>query len=75
MFPPVIWVCHPAKSATFLVNTNALSTSTNPVYRREQPGACYETAKEYELNDNYVAGANIVGFQRVAGAMLAFGII
>ena len=36
---------------------------------------CYETAKEYGLNNNYVAGANIVGFRRVASAMLAFGII
>jgi glutamate dehydrogenase (NADP+) len=36
---------------------------------------CYETAKEYGLNNNYVAGANIVGFRRVAEAMLAFGII
>lgn len=36
---------------------------------------CYETAKEYGLNNNYVAGANIVGFQRVAEAMVAFGII
>lgn len=36
---------------------------------------CYETAKEYGLGNNYVAGANIVGFQRVAEAMLAFGII
>ena len=36
---------------------------------------CYETAQEYGLDNNYVAGANIVGFQRVAAAMLAFGII
>jgi glutamate dehydrogenase (NADP+) len=36
---------------------------------------CYETAKEYGLNNNYVAGANIVGFKRVAAAMVAFGII
>lgn len=36
---------------------------------------CYETAKEYGLSNNYVAGANIVGFKRVAVAMLAFGII
>ena len=36
---------------------------------------CYETAKEYGLSNNYVAGSNIVGFQRVAEAMLAFGIV
>lgn len=36
---------------------------------------CYETAEEYGMKNNYVVGANIVGFQRVAEAMLAFGII
>lgn len=36
---------------------------------------CYETAQEYGLNGNYVVGANIVGFKRVAEAMLAFGLI
>lgn len=36
---------------------------------------CHETAREYGLENNYVAGANIVGFQRVAEAMLAFGVI
>jgi len=36
---------------------------------------CYETAKEYGYPNNYVVGANIVGFKRVAEAMLAFGLI
>lgn len=36
---------------------------------------CYEASKEYGMSGNYVAGANIVGFQRVAEAMLAFGVI
>ncbi len=36
---------------------------------------CHETASEYGLGGNYVAGANIVGFKRVAEAMLAFGLI
>jgi glutamate dehydrogenase (NADP+) len=36
---------------------------------------CYETAKEYGQPNNYVAGANIVGFRRVAEAMVAFGVI
>ena len=36
---------------------------------------CYETAAEYGSPGNYVVGANIAGFRRVAEAMLAFGII
>ncbi|MDA3798726.1 MAG: NADP-specific glutamate dehydrogenase [Kiritimatiellae bacterium] len=36
---------------------------------------CYETAKEYGMEGNYVAGANIAGFVKVADAMLAQGII
>ncbi|CAB1275187.1 NADP-specific glutamate dehydrogenase [Candidatus Nitrosacidococcus tergens] len=36
---------------------------------------CFETAAEYGYSNNYVVGANILGFRRVAEAMLAFGII
>jgi len=36
---------------------------------------CYETAEEYGFKGNYVMGANIVGFRRVAEAMLAFGVV
>ena len=36
---------------------------------------CYETAAEFGCPGNYVAGANIAGFRRVAEAMLAFGVI
>lgn len=36
---------------------------------------CFETAAEYGSPRNYVVGANIVGFQRVAEAMMAFGLI
>ena len=36
---------------------------------------CYETAEEYGSQGNYVIGANIAGFKRVAEAMLAFGVI
>ncbi|HEY8553999.1 MAG TPA: NADP-specific glutamate dehydrogenase [Burkholderiales bacterium] len=36
---------------------------------------CYETSVEYGSPGNYVLGANIAGFRRVAEAMLAFGII
>ncbi|MGE5595365.1 MAG: NADP-specific glutamate dehydrogenase [Hyphomicrobiales bacterium] len=36
---------------------------------------CYETAEEYGAPGNYVVGANIAGFIRVAEAMQAFGLI
>lgn len=34
-----------------------------------------KTAKEYDHEDNFVIGANIAGFEKVAQAMLAQGII
>jgi len=36
---------------------------------------CYQTAAEFGSPGNYVIGANIVGFKRVADAMIAFGVI
>jgi len=36
---------------------------------------CYETAAAFGSPGNYVIGSNIVGFQRVAEAMLAFGVV
>ncbi len=36
---------------------------------------CFETAEEYGRPGDYVAGANIAGFNRVADAMLALGVI
>ncbi len=36
---------------------------------------CYETAIEYGTPGNYVNGANIAGFIKVAKAMVAFGVI
>jgi len=36
---------------------------------------CFETAEEFGSRGNYVIGANIVAFRRVAQAMLAFGVI
>jgi glutamate dehydrogenase (NADP+) len=35
--------------------------------------ACYETSKKFDCPENYVVGANIAGFQRVADAMIALG--
>jgi glutamate dehydrogenase (NADP+) len=37
--------------------------------------SCHETAAEYGQPGNYILGANIVGFIRVAEAMVAFGLI
>ncbi|MEC5182352.1 glutamate dehydrogenase/leucine dehydrogenase [Arthrobacter sp. CG_A4] len=36
---------------------------------------CAETAEDYGVPGNYVAGANISGFVRVADAMLALGVV
>jgi glutamate dehydrogenase (NADP+) len=36
---------------------------------------CHETAAEYGQPGNYVLGANIAGFQRVANAMVAMGLV
>jgi glutamate dehydrogenase (NADP+) len=36
---------------------------------------CYETAEEYGAPGNYVLGANIAGFVKVADAMLALGLV
>jgi glutamate dehydrogenase (NADP+) len=36
---------------------------------------CYETAEEYGYPGNYVVGANIAGFMRVAEAMASFGVV
>jgi len=36
---------------------------------------CYQTAENYGFKNNYVVGANIAGFIRVAEAMLALGLI
>jgi len=36
---------------------------------------CYETADTYGFPGNYVQGANIAGFLKVANAMLAFGVV
>jgi glutamate dehydrogenase (NADP+) len=38
-------------------------------------GACVATAREYDQPDNYVLGANIAGFTKVAAAMLDQGLV
>ncbi len=37
--------------------------------------SCYETSEEFGDPGNYILGANVVGFIRVAEAMVAFGLI
>ena len=36
---------------------------------------CHETAEEFGAPGNYVVGANVAGFQRVAHAMVALGLV
>jgi glutamate dehydrogenase (NADP+) len=36
---------------------------------------CIETAKEFGFDGNYVIGANIAGFKKVADAMIAQGLV
>ena len=62
---------------------NASRDSWNFAYTEERLHAvirdiherCLSTADEYGMPGNYVAGANIAGFTRVADAMLAFGVV
>ncbi|MCP5340031.1 MAG: NADP-specific glutamate dehydrogenase [Sinobacteraceae bacterium] len=42
---------------------------------RDIHGRCFEAAEEFGSPGNYIVGANITGFRRVAEAMLAFGLI
>jgi glutamate dehydrogenase (NADP+) len=42
---------------------------------RDIHARCAQTADEYGMPGNYVAGANIAGFTQVADAMLALGVI
>lgn len=36
---------------------------------------CYEAQSEYGYSNNFIAGANIAGFEKVASAMMAHGIV
>lgn len=36
---------------------------------------CRDTANEYQERDNFVLGANIAGFEKVAAAMLSQGLV
>ena len=62
-------------------NAEHLPWSTEEVTARLEPimrgifHNCDEAAKKYGCPGNYVAGANLAGFQKVADAMLAQGIV
>ncbi|MFE3329909.1 glutamate dehydrogenase, partial [Streptomyces sp. NPDC059169] len=45
------------------------------VIMRDVHRTCYETAERYGAPGDYVTGANIAGFERVADAMLAQGVV
>ncbi|WP_249680530.1 NADP-specific glutamate dehydrogenase [Roseococcus pinisoli] len=57
-------------SWTFEATEKRLADIMRDIHR-----SCAETAKEYGAADNYVLGANIVGFSRVADAMRSHGVI
>jgi glutamate dehydrogenase (NADP+) len=57
-------------SWTFAHSEQRLQEIMRDIHQR-----CYTTAEQYGLPGNYVAGANIDGFRRVAEAMLAQGVI
>ena len=57
-------------SWTFEFTEARLREIMRGIYQR-----CHETAEEYGVPGNYVVGANIAGFVRVAEAMLALGLI
>lgn len=57
-------------SWTFEYTEQRLAEIMHTIHR-----TCYETAEEYGAPGNYVVGANIAGFVKVADAMLAQGLI
>ena len=57
-------------SWTFEEVDNMLKRIMNDIFKNVD-----EAAKRYGMEGNYVAGANIAGFQKVADAMKAQGIV
>jgi glutamate dehydrogenase (NADP+) len=57
-------------SWTFEYTEQRLSEIMKNIHRN-----CWETAEEFGAKGNYVVGANIAGFIRVAKAMVAHGLI
>ena len=57
-------------SWTFEYTEDRLTTIMKGIHQ-----TCLETSEEYGHPGDYVMGANIAGFKRVADAMLAFGVV
>lgn len=57
-------------SWTFEYTESRLSSIMTNIHK-----SCLETADEYGVPGNYVVGANIAGFERVAKSMMAMGVI
>ena len=57
-------------SWTFEETEQRLATIMRQIHDR-----CAQTSDEYGMPGNYVAGANIAGFIRVAEAMRALGVV
>jgi len=55
---------------TFEYTENRLAEVMKNIHRN-----CFETAEEFGVPGNYVAGANVAGFIKVAKAMVAHGLI
>jgi len=55
---------------SFAYTEQRLDTIMRDIHR-----TCFETAAEYGQPGNYVLGANIAGFERVADAMVAMGLV
>ena len=58
-----------------LVDASSTPRSGSTEIMRGIHDRCAETADEYGSPGNYVVGANIAGFIRVADAMLALGVV
>ncbi len=58
------------ESWSFDYSVDQLKTVMCEIHR-----SCFDTAKQYDREGDYVFGANAAGFKRVADAMVAFGVI
>ena len=71
--PPRRWRCSRTPRAT--AGPSRRPRSGSPAIMRNIHDSCAATADEYGAPGNYVLGANIAGFVRVAEAMRALGVI
>ena len=66
-------VSYPGQCAPFCRLIRATEAGRTACARCDRE-ACAIAAKEYGMEGNYVAGANIAGFKKVADAMIAQGV-